>query len=196
MYGLLVLSLVLAKKQSGLLYSGLAFATLLCMKHIYIYLAPAYFVFLLRTYCLSSKSMFRIQWLNCIKLGGGIGAILAVAFGPFALKDGFGQLWQIWSRLMPFERGLCHSYWAPNIWALYSFADRVLLFRKYHRNHTLSGHLLTTQQWRRVLGCLLMKMHLPVALGVLSVSHPLRSCLKSPPRCVSHSPWSPWSLHC
>lgn len=128
MYGLLVLSLVLAKKQSGLLYSGFAFATLLCMKHIYIYLAPAYFVFLLRTYCLSPKSIFRIQWLNCIKLGGGIGAILAVAFGPFALKDGFGQLWQIWSRLMPFERGLCHSYWAPNIWALYSFSDRVLLF--------------------------------------------------------------------
>lgn len=137
MYGLLVASLVLARKQSGLLYSGLAFAALLCMKHIYVYLAPAYFVFLLRTYCLSPKSIFRPQWLNCLKLGSGIGAILAIAFGPFALEGGLDQLTQIWSRLMPFERGLCHSYWAPNIWALYSFSDRVLLFRKHYHIHTI-----------------------------------------------------------
>ena len=125
MYGILIASLVLARKRSGLLASGLIFATLLCMKHIYSYLAPAYFVYLLRVYCLSPKSMFRIQFLNCVKLGSGIAAILGAAFGPFALKE---QIPQILSRLFPFSRGLCHAYWAPNAWAMYSFTDRVLIY--------------------------------------------------------------------
>ncbi|ERT01615.1 dolichyl pyrophosphate Glc1Man9GlcNAc2 alpha-1,3-glucosyltransferase [Sporothrix schenckii ATCC 58251] len=125
LYGILVYSLVLAKKRSTLLGSGLVFAALLCMKHIYAYLAPAYIVFLLRAYCLSPKSIVRIQWLNCIKLGAGMAAILGVAFGPFALTN---QIPQILSRLFPFSRGLCHAYWAPNVWAMYSFVDRVLIY--------------------------------------------------------------------
>jgi alpha-1,3-glucosyltransferase len=127
MYGLLIMSIVLAQKKSTMLWSGLLFAALLCMKHIYLYLAPAYFVFLLRAYCLSPKSIFRIQFLNCIKLFTGIVAIFGAAFGPFALK---GQIPQIFSRLFPFSRGLCHAYWAPNVWAMYSFTDRVLIMRK------------------------------------------------------------------
>ncbi|ODA82673.1 hypothetical protein RJ55_01181 [Drechmeria coniospora] len=125
MYGILVVSLVLARCSSTLLRSGLVFAALLCFKHIHLYLAPAYFVFLLRRYCLSAQSIFRIRPLNCIKLGGGIGAIFAAAFGPFAAM---GQMPQLLSRLFPFSRGLCHAYWAPNIWALYSLADRVLIY--------------------------------------------------------------------
>jgi alpha-1,3-glucosyltransferase len=126
LYGVLILSLVLARSKSTLLSSGLVFTALLCLKHIYLYLAPAYFVFLLRTYCLSSRPIFRPHFLNCFKLGGGMVAIVAAAFGPFAAL-GTEQIPQILSRLFPFSRGLCHAYWAPNIWAIYSFADRVLI---------------------------------------------------------------------
>ena len=124
MYGLLILSLVLARRPATMLHSGVLFATLLCFKHIYLYLAPAYFVYLLRAFCLSQKSIFRIRFANCARLGIGLVAVFGSAFGPYIL---WGQLDQLFSRLFPFSRGLCHAYWAPNVWAVYSFIDRVLI---------------------------------------------------------------------
>jgi alpha-1,3-glucosyltransferase len=141
LFGILVLSLVLARSPSNLLLSAVLFAALLCLKHIYLYLAPAYFVYLLRVYCLSpgwgsSFPYLRIQLLNCIKLGAGILSVFVAAFGPFAR---WGQLEQVLRRLFPFSRGLCHAYWAPNVWAIYSFADRVLIYRKSAPNSTTRG---------------------------------------------------------
>lgn len=128
LYGILILSIVLARfHEDWLLLSGVLFAGLLCLKHIYLYLAPAYFVYLLRTYCLGPRSIFDIKLFNCIKLGSGIVSIAGLAFGPFTY---YGQIPQVFSRLFPFSRGLCHAYWAPNIWAMYSFTDRVLIYRK------------------------------------------------------------------
>ena len=127
LYGILILSLVLARKQSTLLCSGVLFAALLCLKHIYLYLAPAYFIYLLRAYCLSQRSVFRIRFSNCVKLATGLLVVFGVALGPFAY---LGQTDQLLQRLFPFSRGLCHAYWAPNVWAMYSFIDRVLIFGK------------------------------------------------------------------
>ena len=125
LYGILILSLVYARKQSTMLLSGLLFAGLLCLKHIYLYLAPAYFVYLLRVYCLSQKSIMTIRFGNAIKLAFALAVIFGAAFGPFWY---WGQLDQLLSRLFPFSRGLCHAYWAPNVWAMYSFSDRVLIY--------------------------------------------------------------------
>ena len=125
LYGILILSIVQARRPSGLLSSGIMFATLLCLKHIYLYLAPAYFVYLLRAYCLGPRSIFNIKFANCVKLGLGIISVAVLAFGPFVYYE---QMPQLLSRLFPFSRGLCHAYWAPNVWAMYSFIDRVLIY--------------------------------------------------------------------
>ncbi|PFH60425.1 hypothetical protein XA68_11013 [Ophiocordyceps unilateralis] len=124
LYGFLVLSLVLARRRATLLHSGVVFAILLCFKHIFLYLAPAYAVFLLRSYCLSARPCWRPEFLNCVKLAVAVSAVFAAALGPFALM---GQMPQLLRRLFPFSRGLCHAYWAPNVWALYSLADRLLI---------------------------------------------------------------------
>jgi alpha-1,3-glucosyltransferase len=124
LYGILILSVVFTRQQSTMLWSGILFALLLCFKHIYLYLAPAYFVYLLRVYCLQPQNMFRPQIANTVKLGASIIAIFGAAFGPFAA---WGQLEQLKSRLFPFARGLTHAYWAPNVWAIYSFVDRVAI---------------------------------------------------------------------
>ncbi|KAK9236128.1 glycosyl transferase [Lipomyces kononenkoae] len=138
LFGVLVWSLV-AMKQQRFLLGAVLFAILLCFKHIFLYLAPAYFAYLLRIYCLdlgtfSIKSFMRvIRWKNSICLASSVIAVALVAFGPFIY---LGQIPQLFKRLFPFSRGLCHAYWAPNIWALYSASDRALflLLRRFLNN--------------------------------------------------------------
>lgn len=125
LYGILILSLVLTRQESTRLLGGSLFAALLCLKHIYLYLVPAYFVYLLRTYCLGQNSILRIRFGNSLRLAFGLASIFGAAFGPFLY---WGQLDQLLARLFPFSRGLCHAYWAPNVWAMYSFSDRFLIY--------------------------------------------------------------------
>ncbi|RMZ90738.1 hypothetical protein DV736_g2037, partial [Chaetothyriales sp. CBS 134916] len=127
LYGILIASVVLIRQPSTMWLGGAFFALLLSLKHIYLYLAPAYFVYLLRACVLDANASIlppHLQLANIAKLGASLLAIFGAAFGPFAY---WGQLNQLKSRLFPFSRGLCHAYWAPNIWALYSFADRALI---------------------------------------------------------------------
>lgn len=125
MYGILIFSIV-AAMQNRLLLSGALFAILLCFKHIYLYLAPAYFAYLLRLYVFAgnSKKITGIDFVRTFKLGLVIIGVFVLAFGPFVY---LGQIPQVLSRLFPFSRGLTHAYWAPNVWAIYSFADRALI---------------------------------------------------------------------
>ncbi|OZJ04501.1 hypothetical protein BZG36_02251 [Bifiguratus adelaidae] len=131
MYGIMLLSIVEAKK-GRLLISGVIFAILLNFKHIYLYIAPAYFFYLLRAYCFETKnghpSSFSIRRL--VVLGASVVAVFALSLGPFVYM---GQLPQVFARLFPFTRGLCHAYWAPNFWALWAGLDRALIIvaKKY-----------------------------------------------------------------
>ncbi|KAJ7368184.1 glucosyltransferase [Mycena albidolilacea] len=121
MFGILLWSILMARNGNKLA-SGVLFAVLLNFKHIYMYLAPAYFVYLLRSFCISPSGQFEIK--NFLSLANAVIAVFLVSFGPFIVM---GQIPQVLSRLFPFTRGLNHAYWAPNAWALVTAADRVLL---------------------------------------------------------------------
>ncbi|KAI0650640.1 glycosyltransferase family 57 protein [Trametes meyenii] len=121
MFGILLWSLLMARNDRKLA-SGFLFAVLLNFKHIYLYIAPAYFIYLLRSYCLSpTGSLLPGRFLS---LANAVILTFLASLGPFLLM---GQLPQLLSRLFPFTRGLNHAYWAPNVWALITALDRVLL---------------------------------------------------------------------
>ncbi|XP_056140893.1 probable dolichyl pyrophosphate Glc1Man9GlcNAc2 alpha-1,3-glucosyltransferase [Lampris incognitus] len=128
LFGILLLSLA-RLLQSRHLEGALLFAILLNLKHIYLYIAPAYGIYLLRSYCFTQDNgNGSVRWrsfspVHLIALGIIVIAVCAVSFGPFIAM---GQLAQVLSRLFPFKRGLCHAYWAPNFWALYNIVDKAL----------------------------------------------------------------------
>uniref|UniRef100_A0AAZ3P367 Alpha-1,3-glucosyltransferase n=1 Tax=Oncorhynchus tshawytscha TaxID=74940 RepID=A0AAZ3P367_ONCTS len=128
LFGILLLS-VARHLQGRHLEGALLFTVLLNLKHIYLYIAPAYGIFLLRSYCFTKDNTDgSVRWssfspVRLVALGSIVISVGALSFGPFIAM---GQLPQVLSRLFPFKRGLCHAYWAPNVWALYNMVDKAL----------------------------------------------------------------------
>lgn len=124
--GLFLLSINLLLNDHYL-WATFTFAFLVNMKHIFLYVAPVIGLYLLLNYCSQYKNDQQSQnkwpwsWNNFAKLVV-IGIIpFVISFAPF-----YRQLPQVISRLFPFGRGLTHAYWAPNFWALYNTADKML----------------------------------------------------------------------
>lgn len=106
------------------------FALLVTLKHLYITLAPAYFFYLLRRCCFirnASSSRLKFSFTRFVCLVVSVGMVIAIPFVPFAFH-GKDQMIQIFRRLFPFQRGLCHDYWAGNVWALYMSIEKVVRF--------------------------------------------------------------------
>ncbi|SJM88208.1 probable Dolichyl pyrophosphate Glc1Man9GlcNAc2 alpha-1,3-glucosyltransferase [Zygosaccharomyces bailii] len=128
LFAILIASIV-AAKQKRYLWCAFFYSVALCFKHIFLYLAPCYFVFLLKAYCLNFSDfkfrsykdlIFIVRWKHLFELGFIVITVFTLCFGPFV-----HDMPQLMNRLFPFSRGLTHAYWAPNFWALYSFLDKV-----------------------------------------------------------------------
>ncbi|XP_053989067.1 probable dolichyl pyrophosphate Glc1Man9GlcNAc2 alpha-1,3-glucosyltransferase [Hylaeus volcanicus] len=146
--GVLLLAIANVSKinsQMSVLRGTLWFALLLNLKHIYLYVAPAFVIWLLRSYCMNTGHFFkRLFLLGSIAMG-----TLMVSFGPFA-----SQLPQVLSRLFPFKRGLVHAYWAANAWPLYISVDKVasiilkrLGWLKFTKVAVMTGGLVQEQSF-------------------------------------------------
>lgn len=195
LFGLLLLSCgkIFQKKY---LQSAFYFAVLLNMKHIFIYMAPVYFCYLLKNYCFGTVKNF-IH--NVSKLGSVVLLVTSVSFGPF-----LQHLPQVMSRLFPFKRGLTHAYWAPNFWALYNFADKILsIIRKVPQINSNTGGLV--QEFKHnvlpsvspaVTFLIVALMMIPCCVKLLSVkTESPKSFLKPLIICTATSFMFGWHVH-
>jgi len=104
--------------------AALFFASLLNLKHLFVCMAPAFFVYLLKICFSQYDSRGRVvptsfSLIKLFTIALPVVVTFSLSFGPF-----YRHLPQVLSRLFPFKRGLCHAYWAPNVWALYNVADK------------------------------------------------------------------------
>ena len=86
--GVLLLS-VAALARHNYILAGILFSGLLMLKHIYLYIAPAYIVFMFRSYCFRSPGG-NISWssfslVKLLMLGVSVLLNVALALGPFIL---------------------------------------------------------------------------------------------------------------
>ena len=134
----LQLCAVAAANEDAPLLAAFLFSVLVHFKHVFAYAAPAFAAHLiahhtpgLRTLFARRTKMpkekkrkaFRAVATRLAAYAGVAAGVTAVSLGPFAA---FGQLAIVTQRLFPFGRGLSHAYWAPNFWALYNGADKML----------------------------------------------------------------------
>ncbi|EER00890.1 Dolichyl pyrophosphate Glc1Man9GlcNAc2 alpha-1,3-glucosyltransferase, putative [Perkinsus marinus ATCC 50983] len=130
-------------QRGNVLCGAVAFTLLVLSKHIFAYAAPAIGVWLLCNYCMVTKSYQtgverNFNFRRLLELVVVVLATTAVVLLPimYAMCGSMpwlivflsynGELQPMLSRMFPFDRGLTHAYWAPNVWALYYGADVVL----------------------------------------------------------------------
>lgn len=118
--------------------AAVSFAVLLCLKHTFVYAAPLFAIlifqssptlknFLLAALAGLSGACYPLRratvWLHSSSPAC---AVMVASVAPFLAPDPIAEGTQMLRRLFPFGRGLLHEYWAPNVWALYASADKVV----------------------------------------------------------------------
>lgn len=105
------------------------FSVTVNLKHTLLPIAPVLGLFTIKTlfdkHAAGSFSMQRFAGDTAV-----VGTSFCVSFVlpwiPLGYIGGLRGIEATLRRLFPFGRGLLHAYWAPNFWALYAAADKVL----------------------------------------------------------------------
>ncbi len=127
--------------------TAITFSILVLMKHLFVTLVPLFVVYFWCAYCAPRKvystSIDKIKKLGRLVLIALM--MLVAAIGPLIWNEisnngphvhtfdeisylVMKQIGQLLTRLLPFGRGLVHTYWAPNVWALYYASDRAAMY--------------------------------------------------------------------
>ncbi|KAI4459710.1 dolichyl glycosyltransferase [Holotrichia oblita] len=108
MFGILLLSITKMLKEQYI-WSAFWFTILLNMKHIFIYLAPAYFIYMLRNYCFRNKkagTSFSTGCIHFIKLAGTVISLFLITFVPF-----YDHINQVFLECFHVERKITDIYY-------------------------------------------------------------------------------------
>lgn len=135
--------------KEKILLAALTFSILLNFKHIFLYFAPAYFIYILKNYVLKENPFSRFVKVGVITILPIFLSFLPFIIIGFTKKEdnevfNFSQIKQIFSRMFPVERGLVHSYWAPNFYPIYLVLDKLLtkIFFSQSMNDSLNKSTL------------------------------------------------------
>ena len=102
-----------------------------------LFLSPAYFIYLLTSYCDPWKQSPKTCLDNLLCLASIVIIGFATAFAPFVW---LGQMTKVLERIFPFERGLIHwPFYAPNVWTLYTWIDQIigLIFKLFNHSYAI-----------------------------------------------------------
>lgn len=123
--GLLLISIYFISRGQDY-FGAIFFIILFNFKHLFILLAPVYGIYLLKHYCIDRSSIINFLVMGFTVIVCNLCSIsLAMLFLYYPFISSFTDLQQIFSRLFPFQRGLVHTYWAPNFWSLYITIDKI-----------------------------------------------------------------------
>lgn len=127
--GLLLISLSLCCRNCPM-SASIVFSVLVHMKHVFVY-ASLPLAFYLLSHCKGSSST-QLHFARCAICAI---PVTGVSVGPILYCQTFSTML---SNLAPFDRGLVHSFWAPNFWALYALTEKALTFAIHGRTGTAS----------------------------------------------------------
>jgi alpha-1,3-glucosyltransferase len=131
-----VLAAALLTATAPLAVAIAAFFALVMAKHLFVYYVMGL------GWAGLSRLFRRLDVRLVVTTLATLAAVVAVGFGPFVVAElqshspsgtapsamlaATTTVATIAERLFPVSRGLCHSYWAPNLYPLYNVVDRVL----------------------------------------------------------------------